>query len=142
MRTNFAAAGVRVVNLVSSPGSGKTRLLTETLRRLHEMGRAVAAIVGDLETDNDAAEHVIPGTAAVCADVNVNTLSEPVDAAVGAPNVRCERAVVIVERDYSLKPANVSQRLFLIGFGLLYILTTHTRVSGNLLFNAADFFGT
>lgn len=54
MRTEFAAAGVRVVNLVSSPGSGKTRLLTETLRRLREMGRAVAAIVGDLETDNDA----------------------------------------------------------------------------------------
>ena len=54
MRAGFAAAGVRVVNLVSSPGAGKTTLLTETLRRLRDGGAAVAAIVGDLETDNDA----------------------------------------------------------------------------------------
>jgi len=54
MRSGFEAAGVRVVNVVSSPGSGKTALLTESLRRLRERGHAVAAIVGDLETDNDA----------------------------------------------------------------------------------------
>jgi hydrogenase nickel incorporation protein HypB len=54
MRAGFAAAGVRVVNVVSSPGAGKTMLLTETLRQLRDSGAAVAAIVGDLETDNDA----------------------------------------------------------------------------------------
>ena len=54
MRRRFEAAGVLVVNLVSSPGSGKTALLEETLRRLKARGVAVAAIVGDLETDNDA----------------------------------------------------------------------------------------
>ncbi len=54
MRAEFAAAGVYVVNLVSSPGTGKTRLLQRTLERLREAGLAVAAIVGDLETDNDA----------------------------------------------------------------------------------------
>ena len=54
MRRRFEAAGVLVVNLVSSPGSGKTALLEETLRRLKARGMSVAAIVGDLETDNDA----------------------------------------------------------------------------------------
>jgi hydrogenase nickel incorporation protein HypB len=54
MRRDFLQAGVLVVNLVSSPGTGKTSFLTETLRRLLETGHQVAAIVGDLETDNDA----------------------------------------------------------------------------------------
>jgi hydrogenase nickel incorporation protein HypB len=54
MRREFEAAGVLVVNLVSSPGSGKTALLEETLRRLRATGAAVAAVVGDLETDRDA----------------------------------------------------------------------------------------
>jgi hydrogenase nickel incorporation protein HypB len=54
LRSGFQAAGVTVVNVVSSPGSGKTALLTETLRRLVAGGVSAAAIVGDLETDNDA----------------------------------------------------------------------------------------
>lgn len=54
MRSQFRDAGVLVVNLVSSPGTGKTRLLEVTLRHFVESGHAVAAIVGDLETDNDA----------------------------------------------------------------------------------------
>jgi hydrogenase nickel incorporation protein HypB len=54
MRRSFEQAGVLVVNVVSSPGSGKTRLLRETLVRLRAAGAAVAAIVGDLETDRDA----------------------------------------------------------------------------------------
>jgi hydrogenase nickel incorporation protein HypB len=54
MRRSFEQAGVLVVNVVSSPGSGKTRLLRETLARLRAAGAAVAAIVGDLETDRDA----------------------------------------------------------------------------------------
>lgn len=54
MRTRFEALGVLVVNLVSSPGTGKTSFLLETLRRLAARGIPVAAVVGDLETDNDA----------------------------------------------------------------------------------------
>lgn len=53
LRDRFLAAGVRVVNLVSSPGSGKTALLEETLVRLRP-GLRVAALVGDLATENDA----------------------------------------------------------------------------------------
>ncbi len=54
MRDRFRENGVFVVNLVASPGTGKTRLLRETLARLIHRGSRVAAIVGDLETDNDA----------------------------------------------------------------------------------------
>lgn len=54
LRRDFAAAGVLVVNMVSSPGTGKTAFLEATLSRLHAAGTPVAAIVGDLETDNDA----------------------------------------------------------------------------------------
>jgi hydrogenase nickel incorporation protein HypB len=54
MRARFAAAGVVVVNMVSSPGTGKTAFLKETLARLKAGGIPVAAVVGDLETDNDA----------------------------------------------------------------------------------------
>ena len=54
MRAQFEAAGVLVVNLVSSPGTGKTAFLKETLTRLVEGRIPVAAVVGDLETNNDA----------------------------------------------------------------------------------------
>ncbi len=54
MRAEFQRLGVLVVNLVSSPGTGKTALLQETLRRMVEAGWPAAAVVGDLETDNDA----------------------------------------------------------------------------------------
>ena len=54
MRSEFIAAGVLVSNFVSSPGTGKTSLLRETLSRLINAGDKVAAIVGDLETDNDS----------------------------------------------------------------------------------------
>lgn len=53
LRQRFEQAGVFVVNLMSSPGAGKTRLLEETLRRMAPRYR-VAALVGDLATDNDA----------------------------------------------------------------------------------------
>jgi hydrogenase nickel incorporation protein HypB len=55
LRQRFQDAGVFVVSLVSSPGSGKTRLLETTLTRLLENGCRVAALVGDLATENDAA---------------------------------------------------------------------------------------
>ncbi len=54
LRTRYTAAGVLVLNLVSSPGTGKTAFLERTLRELRLSGARVAALVGDLETDNDA----------------------------------------------------------------------------------------
>jgi len=53
LRTRFEAANIFVVSLVSSPGSGKTAFLEKTLTLLKEKYR-VAALVGDLATDNDA----------------------------------------------------------------------------------------
>ena len=53
LRERFHAAGVFVVSLVSSPGAGKTAFLEKVLGLLR--GRyQVAALVGDLATDNDA----------------------------------------------------------------------------------------
>ncbi len=54
LRRRFREAGVYVVSLVSSPGSGKTAFLEIMLSRLRLSCR-VAALVGDLATDNDAA---------------------------------------------------------------------------------------
>jgi hydrogenase nickel incorporation protein HypB len=54
LRSRFRQAGVFVVSLVSSPGSGKTRFLEATLTAMRPRHR-VAALVGDLATENDAA---------------------------------------------------------------------------------------
>jgi hydrogenase nickel incorporation protein HypB len=53
LRQRFHDAGVYVVSLVSSPGSGKTAFLERTLTLLQPQYR-VAALVGDLATENDA----------------------------------------------------------------------------------------
>jgi len=49
----FQARGILVINVLSSPGSGKTTLIGETIRRLGPRLKT-AVIVGDLATDNDA----------------------------------------------------------------------------------------
>jgi hydrogenase nickel incorporation protein HypB len=49
----FRARGLLVLNILSSPGSGKTTLIEETIRRL-ESRLKTGVIVGDLATDNDA----------------------------------------------------------------------------------------
>ena len=54
LRRRYTSAGVFVLNLVSSPGTGKTAFLERTLRELLGQGARAAALVGDLETDNDA----------------------------------------------------------------------------------------
>jgi len=60
LRERFGAAGVAVVDLVSSPGSGKTALLERTLSELSGRLRA-GALVGDLATDNDARRLAVSG---------------------------------------------------------------------------------
>ena len=52
-RGHFDRSGVLVVNLMSSPGAGKTRLLEQTAAALGDRLR-IAVIEGDLETENDA----------------------------------------------------------------------------------------
>lgn len=53
LRSRFHEAGAYVVSLVSSPGAGKTAFLERVLRSLRDRSR-LAALVGDLATDNDA----------------------------------------------------------------------------------------
>ena len=57
----FRAKGLKVFNLLSSPGSGKTTLLERTLRDVPRC----AAIVGDLQTENDAVRLRASGAQAV-----------------------------------------------------------------------------
>ena len=54
LRRRFKEDGVKVVSMVSSPGAGKTMLLEKMLTLLRPQCR-VAALVGDLATENDAA---------------------------------------------------------------------------------------
>ncbi len=54
LRERLHGHGLLTMNLVSSPGSGKTAFLQRTLRMLRERGKAAATLVGDLATDNDA----------------------------------------------------------------------------------------
>ena len=53
LRDRFRAEGTFVVSLVSSPGAGKTAFLEKILTLLRQNYR-VAALVGDLATENDA----------------------------------------------------------------------------------------
>ena len=62
-REHFDAHGVLVVNLMSSPGAGKTSLLERTLEGLR--GRRIAVIEGDLATENDAQRIRAKGVPAV-----------------------------------------------------------------------------
>ncbi len=52
-RRDFDDAGLTAVNLMSSPGAGKTTVLRETLRQLHHRLR-VGIVEGDIETTIDA----------------------------------------------------------------------------------------
>jgi hydrogenase nickel incorporation protein HypB len=61
LRSRFEGAGVLVLNLVSSPGTGKTEFLQKTLTALRLNGSRAAALVGDLETDNDARRLALSG---------------------------------------------------------------------------------
>lgn len=64
LREAFAAKGVLVLNLMSSPGAGKTSLLERTLTDLKGEFK-MAVIEGDLQTDNDARRVAATGAQAV-----------------------------------------------------------------------------
>ena len=53
-RQHMDQHGVLAINLMSSPGSGKTALLEATIEAFKDSGLSIAVIEGDLETENDA----------------------------------------------------------------------------------------
>ena len=53
LRARFAQHNILCLNLISSPGSGKTSLLERTLESLPRQTR-VAVLTGDIQTENDA----------------------------------------------------------------------------------------
>ena len=60
VRREFDARRIVALNMVSSPGSGKTSLLEKTLKALS--GRlSLALVAGDVQTDNDARRLVAAG---------------------------------------------------------------------------------
>jgi hydrogenase nickel incorporation protein HypB len=63
-REHFARHGVLAINLMSSPGAGKTALLEATIDQLSADLR-IAVIEGDLETENDAARIRAKGVPAI-----------------------------------------------------------------------------
>jgi hydrogenase nickel incorporation protein HypB len=63
----YDRAGLLAVNLMSSPGAGKTTLLEATARGLADRFR-MAAIEGDLATDNDARR--VAGAGMRCRQIN------------------------------------------------------------------------
>lgn len=62
-RAHFRSHGLRSVNLLSAPGSGKTALLEQLARRWPRP--PIGVIVGDLATDNDARRLQAAGARAV-----------------------------------------------------------------------------
>jgi len=63
-RRYLSAQGIFALNLVSSPGSGKTALLVKTIEALHGQ-QPLAVIEGDQQTDNDAARIRAAGAPAI-----------------------------------------------------------------------------
>ncbi len=53
LRQRYRDENILCVNIISSPGSGKTALLEQTLASFAP-GTSVAVLTGDLQTDNDA----------------------------------------------------------------------------------------
>jgi len=63
-RERFADTGTLVLNLVSSPGSGKTSLVEETVKILKDRYR-IYVVTGDIMTENDARRIARHGVEAV-----------------------------------------------------------------------------
>lgn len=93
----FSALGLLVLNVLSSPGSGKTTLVQKTIEKLGQPDR-IGVIVGDLETDNDAKRLRTSGANVV--QITTGTLchldAEMVARAIGNLNAR-ELDVLFIE---------------------------------------------
>jgi hydrogenase nickel incorporation protein HypB len=54
LRDELARHHVLCLNLISSPGAGKTSILEDTLKAMGTRGRRVAVLTGDIQTERDA----------------------------------------------------------------------------------------
>jgi len=97
LRQRFATAGVLVLNLVSSPGTGKTALLELTLRQLRARGAHAAALVGDLETDNDARRLAASGAPVL--QINTHGICH-LDAEMVTKHIEGWQAVALAELEF------------------------------------------
>jgi len=106
-RQRFAAAGVFVFNLVSSPGAGKTSLLEETLKRLDGRVR-LGVIEGDVQTDLDAQRVARLGVPVVQIVTNgaCHLEAKLVEDALGSLDLQGLDAVVIENVGNLVCPAN------------------------------------
>lgn len=106
-RQRFAAAGVFVFNLVSSPGAGKTSLLEETLKRLAGRVR-LGVIEGDVQTDLDARRVARLGVPVVQIVTNgaCHLEAKLVEDALGSLDLQGLDAVVIENVGNLVCPAN------------------------------------
>ncbi len=54
LRDELASRRILCLNLISSPGAGKTSILEDTLKSMGARGRSVAVLTGDIQTERDA----------------------------------------------------------------------------------------
>jgi len=54
LREEFGRRGILCLNLISSPGAGKTSILEGTLQAFRDAGRRAAVLTGDIQTERDA----------------------------------------------------------------------------------------
>jgi hydrogenase nickel incorporation protein HypB len=54
LRGAFSERRIVCLNLISSPGAGKTSILEDTLKAMGERGRRAAVLTGDIQTERDA----------------------------------------------------------------------------------------
>lgn len=106
-RAAFAAQGTLVVNLVSSPGAGKTSLLMATARHWGTT-RRMAVLVGDIATERDA-ERLRPFTPVVQLTTG------------GA----CHLELALVQRGLARLPADHYEFLFIENVGNLVCPASH-----------------
>ena len=128
-RAFFASRKILALNFVSSPGSGKTELLSATIRRADPKALPITVIEGDQETSNDAdrirsagaksvqintgkgchldaemvktaLQHLDPPQGSACLIENVGNLVCPAEFAVGED----EKAVVLSITEGADKP--------------------------------------
>jgi len=107
LRDEFAGRGTLVVNLVSSPGAGKTSLLEATARHWNGC-HTMAVLVGDLATERDA-ERLRPL-------VPVEQLTTG-----GA----CHLELALVEKGLARLPADDFEFLFIENIGNLVCPASH-----------------
>lgn len=97
VRSRLLAAQVASLNLVSSPGSGKTLLLERTLAELgDELG--ISVITGDVQTQNDAdrlAKHTNRLVQAVVTGGSCHLDARQIESALEAIDLRNTRLVVV-----------------------------------------------